>query len=65
LKDKKQSENTRFEVGRESLPLGFTWVKEEKRTQWAEGDCSRQRTTTRKNMEVIGDVEWQLGNFTS
>jgi len=24
----------------------------------------REQRTTTENMEVIGDVEWQLGNFT-
>jgi len=57
--------NTRFEVGRESLPLGFTWVKEEKRglnggRRLLESSGQQQA----ENMEVIGDVEWQLGNFT-
>jgi len=31
----------------------------------AEGDCSRAADNSKaENMEVIGDVEWQLGNFT-
>jgi len=29
----------------------------------AEGDCSSGQQQA-ENMEVIGDVEWQLGNFT-
>jgi len=34
--------NTRFEVGRESLPLGFTCKKKKRREDsMAEGDCSR------------------------